>query len=64
MRRTGGLLEVGKTILTVTMIIPIPFMGTAAIDQRPALCSTGHSAVYWGHSAILWKMLHVTMLYN
>lgn len=46
MQRTGGLLEVGKIILTVTIIIPIPFMGTAAIDQRPALCSPGHSAIY------------------
>ena len=46
MWRTRGLLEVGKIILTVTKIIPIPFMGTAAMDQRPALCSTGHSAIY------------------
>ena len=40
MRRTGGLLDVGRTILTVTIIIPIPFMGAAAIDRRPALCSS------------------------
>lgn len=64
MRRTGGLLDVGRTILTVTIIIPIPFMGAAAIDRRPALCSTGHSAIYCGPSAIPWKMLRVTMLYN